>query len=67
LSIDANSSLVTGIYGIDLGSGAATLIGGYNGTLSGLTLAPVPEPGTWATLAVGLGALGFIARNRRRA
>lgn len=67
LNVDANSSLVTGIYGIDLGSGAATLIGSYNGTLSGLTLAPVPEPGTWATLAMGLGALGFIARRRRRA
>lgn len=67
LNVDANSSLVTGIYGIDLGSGAATLIGHYNGTLSGLTLAPVPEPGTWATLAMGLGALGFIARRRRRA
>ena len=67
LNVDANSSLVTGIYGIDLGSGAATLMGIYNGTLSGLTLAPVPEPGTWATLAMGLGALGFIARRRRRA
>lgn len=31
----------------------------------GLTLAPVPEPGTYAMLSAGLLALGFIARRRR--
>ena len=29
-------------------------------------LAPVPEPGTYALMLVGLGAIGLIARRRRR-
>jgi hypothetical protein len=29
-------------------------------------LHPVPEPSTYAMLAVGLGAIGFAARRRRR-
>ncbi len=65
LNVDSGTSLVTGIYGIDLATGAATLIGDYNGTLSGLTLAPVPEPGSIAMMLAGLGALGFVARRRK--
>ena len=38
---------------IDLGSGAATLLGSYNGTLSGLAVTPVPEPQTLAMLLAG--------------
>lgn len=41
LNVDAASSLVTSLYSINLATGAATLIGDYNGTLSGLTLAPI--------------------------
>jgi hypothetical protein len=66
LNVDGGTSLVTGIYGIDLASGAATLIGDYNGTLSGLTLAPIPEPGSIAMMLAGLAALGFVGRRRTR-
>ncbi|MGQ3052719.1 MAG: DUF4394 domain-containing protein [Roseateles sp.] len=63
LTVDG-TSLTTGIYGINLDSGAATLMGTYNGTLSGLTVSAVPEPGTYAMMALGL--LGFAALRRRR-
>ena len=29
-------------------------------------LAAVPEPAAWTTMILGLGALGFAARRRRR-
>ena len=31
-----------------------------------LAVTPIPEPGTWAMLAAGLGVLGFISRRRRQ-
>lgn len=64
LNINGSSSLVTGLYGINLTTGAATLLGEFNGTLSGLTVSAVPEPGTWALLLAGLGLVGFGARRR---
>lgn len=64
LNVDAGTSLATGIYGINLATGSATLIGTYNGTLSGLTVSAVPEPGTYAMM--GLGLLGLAALRRRR-
>ena len=33
-------------------------IGGY--------MAPVPEPGTWAMMGLGLAGLAFVARRRAR-
>jgi hypothetical protein len=65
LNVDG-SSLDTGLYSIDLGNGSATLLGAYNGTLSGLTLAPVPEPSAYLQMLAGLAAMGGIVRLRRR-
>jgi Domain of unknown function (DUF4394)/PEP-CTERM motif len=64
LNISGSSSLVTGLYSINLGTGAATLVGEFNGTLSGLTVSAVPEPGTYALLLAGLGLVGFSAKRR---
>lgn len=52
-----------GLYNINLGSGAATLVGdfGQAGGLTGLAAAPVPEPGSLA-----LGGLAVLAALRLR-
>lgn len=39
--------------------------GGYGGNIS-VAAAPIPEPGTYAMLAAGLGLMGFVARRRRQ-
>ncbi len=67
LNVEGGSSLTTGLYSIDLATGQATSLGSFNGTLSGLTVSAVPEPGTYGLLAMGLGVVGFIARRRRAA
>jgi hypothetical protein len=64
-NVDAGPSLTTGIYGINLATGGATLLGTYNGTLSGLTVSAVPEPQTVAMMLAGLVAVGALARRRR--
>lgn len=66
LNLDDGSSLATGIYSISLTTGAATLVGTYNGTLSGLTVSAVPEPETYALMLAGLLAVGSLARRRPR-
>jgi Domain of unknown function (DUF4394)/PEP-CTERM motif len=58
-------SLATVIYRIDLMTGAATSMGEFNGTLSSLTVSPVPEPGSYALMLAGLAVVGFGARRRR--
>ena len=63
LTVDG-ASLTTGIYGINLATGAATLMGSYNGTLSGLTVSAVPEPGTYAMMGLGLLGLAFLRRRQ---
>jgi hypothetical protein len=59
-------TLGTGLYGINLMTGAATLVGEFNGTLTGLAVSAVPEPGTWALMLAGVGVAVGAARRRRQ-
>jgi hypothetical protein len=65
----------SGLYRIDLGSGAASFVGsfGIGGSsaiappLTGLTIAAVvPEPQVYALMLAGLAAVGFVSRRRAR-
>jgi hypothetical protein len=64
-------NLNDGFFSVNLTTGAATRIGTIGaGNLIGLSLAPaaaVPEPGTWAMMLLGFGAIGFAMRRRRPA
>ena len=61
-------SLNDGFYNVNLTSGAATRVGTLGiGGLVGISVAPVPEPGTWAMMLIGFGAIGFAMRRQRQA
>ncbi|MEH3123471.1 MAG: PEPxxWA-CTERM sorting domain-containing protein [Sphingomonas phyllosphaerae] len=48
-------------------SGGLLMLGaGTNIALSGVSIAAVPEPGTWAMMIVGLALVGVATRNRKR-
>lgn len=55
-------------YTVNLGTGAASLVGNVGaGSLIGITATnAVPEPATWAMMIAGFGAIGGAMRYRRR-
>lgn len=61
------ATLGTGIYAVNLDTGSATLLGNFNGTLAGLTVSAVPEPGTYGLLLAGLAGVAWVARRRNSA
>lgn len=60
-------SLNDGFFSVDLNTGAATRIGTIGaGSLLGLSVAGVPEPGTWAMLLLGFAVIGVAFRRQRK-
>jgi len=47
-------------------TGVSRGLGSYGGNLTFVPLAAVPEPGTWALMLLGFGAIGFSMRRRRQ-
>lgn len=57
----------TGNYTVAVGGAGSTDAGAYPYRITmSLAVAPIPEPSVWATLVLGMGALGAFARRRRR-
>jgi Domain of unknown function (DUF4394)/PEP-CTERM motif len=69
-SLTAPAGGTSQLFTINLGNGAATLVGtvGLNVTLADISVAatPVPEPETYALIAAGLLALRVVALRRQR-
>ena len=63
----AIQSEMTNLEGLDLSSGGRPgAIYAVNGLTQGFTTGGVPEPALWATMLLGLGAIGAAMRDRRR-
>jgi hypothetical protein len=53
------------LYGLNLGTGEASLLGGFGSTtITDITALAVPEPATWAMMIAGFGMAGAAIRRR---
>lgn len=60
-----NGFLKSELIRINTMTGQAEWVSTFNGTINGLTVAPVPEPETYAMILAGLGILGISARRKK--
>ena len=58
-------SVGAGTYTLNIQGTPGTTAGSISGTVAFSSVAAVPEPGTWALMLVGFGAVGFSMRRRR--
>jgi hypothetical protein len=67
-ALQTSGASLSQLYGIDLTSGAALLIGSIEAgsPITALSVAPVPEPGTVALTLAGLAGLAAVRRVRLR-
>jgi hypothetical protein len=63
ISFAAGAPLLAGTYRFDV---AGTTTSGAGSYAVAVSLAPVPEPETYAMMLAGLGLMGFIARRRKQ-
>jgi hypothetical protein len=61
-----NQSLTTGATNVLRVSGSSGGNAAFSGTLSFASVAAVPEPGTWALMLLGFGAVGSSMRRQRK-
>lgn len=61
-----DGALKSNLISINTTTGAASLLGTFNGTINGLSAAPVPEPETFALFLAGLGMMGFTTRRKNK-
>ncbi len=62
------SPTASGLFSVNLDTGAAFQIASFTGGVTALTSAsvsPVPEPETYGMLMAGLGLVGFVSRRRK--
>ena len=61
-----NFQVGAGTFTLNIQGNPGTQNGSLGGTVAFQSMAAVPEPGTWAMMLLGFGAIGFSMRRRRQ-